>query len=238
MNSMHTPSEGRKAIITGGSSGIGKSITRKLSASGYTTVVADVQAPAPESKQSHFFPVDLTHPDEIDTFHRKVMDAVGVPDVLVLNAGQGIHEKLTEGDPNLWEQVFRLNVFSTLRLVRAFAPAMLGQGRGDIIFMSSVSSQKAFPYGGIYGASKAALDMIAETLRLEVQPMIRVTTLHPGVVNSDFFSNIIHGAQTPESIGWGAVSPDQIADAVLFAIHQPAGVAVNDIVIRPAAQPL
>lgn len=226
----------RKAIITGGSSGIGRSVTHKLSKAGFITVVADIQEP--EDKQSHFFQVDLKQPDEIDGFYKKVIAAVGIPDVLVLNAGQGIHEKLTEGDPNLWEQIFQLNVFSALRLVRAFVPQMIRQERGDIIFTSSVASRQAFPYGGIYGATKAAIDMIAETLRLEVQPAVRVTTLHPGVVDSGFFNNMIHGSQTAESIGWGALSPDQVADAVLFAINQPAGVAVNDMVIRPVAQPL
>lgn len=226
----------RKAIITGGSSGIGKSIAKKFFNAGFTTAITDIETP--EDHQGYYFPVDLKQCKEVDGLYEKVMSTMGMPDILVLNAGRGIHEKLTEGNPDTWEQIFQVNVFSALRLVRAFVPGMLDQGRGDIVFISSVSSRHAYPYGGIYAATKAALDMAAETLRLEVQPSIRVTTVHLGVVDTNFFNNIINGSQTPDSIGWGALHPDQVADAVLFAVSQPAGVALNDMVIRPVAQPM
>lgn len=226
----------RKAVVTGGSSGIGNSIVKKFSEAKFTTAIADVDAP--EGNQGHFFLTDLTHAEEINSFHDKVINMMGIPDILVFNAGRGIHERLTEGNPDIWEQIFKLNVLSTLRLIRAFVPDMLKHGAGDIVFISSVSSRHTYPYGGIYAATKAAIDMVAETLRLEVQPSVRVTTLHPGVVDSNFFKNMINGSQTPESIGWGALKPEQVADAVLFAVNQPPGVALNDIVIRPVAQPM
>lgn len=226
----------RKAIITGGSSGIGRSIVKKFADAGFIITIADIEVP--QDHQGYFFPVDLKQRKEVDGLYGKVMDTMGVPDILVLNAGRGVHEKLAEGSPDTWEQIFQLNVFSALRLIRAFVPGMLKQEKGDIVFISSVSSRHAFPYGAIYAATKAAIDMVAETLRLEVQPSIRVITLHPGVVDTNFFGNMINGSQTPESIGWGALHPDQVADAVLFAVSQPAGVALNDIVIRPIAQPM
>lgn len=229
-------SENRRAFITGGSSGIGRSIASKFADAGFVTTIADIETP--QDFNGYFFPVDLKHSEEADSLYGKLMDTMGMPDVLVLNAGRGVHEKLTEGNPDTWEQIFRLNVFSALRLIRAFVPGMLRQERGDIIFISSVSSRHAYPYGGIYAATKAAIDTLAETLRLEVQPSIRVTTLHPGVVDTNFFGSMINGSQTPESIGWGALHPDQVADAVLYAVSQPAGVALNDIVIRPVAQPM
>lgn len=226
----------RKAVVTGGGSGIGKSIVHALQEAGFQTVTADIKAP--EDLPGHFFRADLTRPEQIDDFCTKVVEATGMPDVLVCNAGQGIHEKLTEGNPSVWEHIFQLNVFSTLRLIRAFVPEMIKRETGDVVFISSVASRHAYAYGGIYAATKAAIDCIAETLRLEVQPAVRITVIHPGVVDTSFFDDMINGSQTPASIGWGALKPQEIADSVLFALTRPRDVMLNDIVIRPAAQPM
>lgn len=229
-------STSRKAIVTGGSSGIGKSIVQKFSEAGIAPVTADIQ----ETGQlpGHFIPVDLEQPAQIDRFCEEVHETIGEPDILVCNAGRGVHQKLTEGDPDTWETIFRLNVFSSFRLIRWFVPAMTENKRGDVVFISSVSSDHAYEYGGIYAATKAAIDQMAETLRLEVQPSVRVTVVRPGVVDTGFFEQIIDGTQTPEDIGWGALDPDRVAESVLFAVSQPAGTALNNIVIRPAAQPM
>lgn len=226
----------RKAIVTGGASGIGKSIVQKFFDAGITSVAADIKEA--DDSPGRFFSVDLTQAAQIDRFCKEVMETVGAPDILVCNAGRGVHEKLTEGDPDTWENIFRLNVFSSFRLIRAFVPEMLKNDGGDVVFISSVSANHAYKYGGIYASTKAAVDQMAETLRLEVQPKIRVTVLHPGVVDTNFFEDVIHGTQTPEDIGWGALSPDRVAESVLFAITQPKGTALNNIVIRPSAQPM
>ncbi len=226
----------RKAIVTGGGSGIGKSIVQKFSDAGITTVTADLKET--ENLPGIFLPVDLTQPTQIDQFCNEVIKTIGDPGILVCNAGRGIHEKLTEGDPDTWENIYRLNVFSSFRLIRAFVPAMLENNWGDVVFISSVSANHAYEYGGIYASTKAAVDQMAETLRLEVQPAVRVTVVHPGVVDTNFFEDMIHGTQTPEDIGWGALSPDRVAESVLFAVTQPKGTALNNIVIRPAGQPM
>jgi NADP-dependent 3-hydroxy acid dehydrogenase YdfG len=225
-----------RAVVTGGGNGIGKSIAHKLAEAGFVVGVGDLM----HSEDIPFstFIIDFTQPDQIDKFYEEIIDALSVPQVLVLNAGRGVHQKLAEGDPDTWEYIFQLNVFSALRLIRLFVPEMLKKKSGDIIFISSVAARQPYAYGGIYAASKAALDVVAETLRLEVQPTLRVTTIHPGVVDSDFFKNMVSGSHTPEDIGWGALTPVQVADAVMYAVMQPAGVALNDIVIRPAAQPM
>lgn len=226
----------RKAVVTGGSSGIGKSIVQKFSEAGITTITADINGV--DNLPGKFFPVDLTQPNQIDGFCKEVTETTGDPDILVCNAGRGVHEKLTEGNPDTWENIFRLNVFSSFRLIRAFVPAMVENDGGDVVFISSVSADHAYEYGGIYAATKAAVDQMAETLRLEVQPAVRVTVVHPGVVDTNFFEDMIHGTQTPEDIGWGSLSPDRVAESVLFAVTQPRETALNNIVIRPAAQPM
>lgn len=226
----------RKAVITGGSSGIGKSIIHKFSKAGIETAAADLNKK--NDLPGHFFQVDLTDAGQTEKFIADVKDVMGNPNILVCNAGKGIHERLTEGNPDSWEKIFQLNVFSTFRLIRAFVPQMGKQTTGDVVFISSVSSNHAYTYGGIYTATKAAIDQLAETLRLEVQPNVRVTVIHPGVVDTDFFKNMISGTQTPEEIGWGALHPDHVAESVLFAISQSQEVMLNNIVMRPAAQPM
>lgn len=225
----------RKAVITGSASGIGKSIAQKFMDAGITTASCDIK----ENELTDFFyRTDLTQPPEVEEFCDKVHHSMGEPDILVCNAGRGIHQKLTEGEPDSWEDIFRLNVFSSFRLIRNFVPAMVNKQRGDVVFISSVSSSHAYQYGGIYSATKAAIDQLAETLRLEVQPEVRVLVVHPGVVDTNFFEAMISGTQTPEEIGFGSVHPDKVADAVFYALQQPRGLMLNDIVIRPTAQPM
>jgi predicted outer membrane repeat protein len=167
-----------------------------------------------------------------------INNKIGTPDIIICNAGRGIHELLKDGNPETWEEIFRINVFGALRIINGFLPAMIEKEEGDIVFISSVSSHHPYQGGAIYAATKAAIDIIAETLRLEVQPNIRVITVSPGVVSTNFFKNIINGSQTPETIGWGALEPDDIADTIFYAISQPHNVAINNIVIRPVAQPM
>jgi NADP-dependent 3-hydroxy acid dehydrogenase YdfG len=228
----------RKAIITGGSSGIGKSLVNRFCSENIKTAYADIVAPQEKIEGSLFFQINLAEPDQVRNFIDSINFKIGTPDILVCNAGKGIHQFLKDGNPDIWEEIFKINVFGTLRIIRGFLPSMVEKGKGDIVLISSVSSKHPYPCGAIYAATKAALDIIAETLRLETQPVIRVINVAPGVVDTNFFNNIIDGNQTPESIGWGALEPDDIADAIYYAISKPHNIAINNIVIRPIAQPM
>lgn len=228
----------KSVLVTGGSSGIGLSIVKKFSQEGSLTVYADITTPSGSPENAQFIKADVCKRGDVQRLYEETITQIGVPDVLVCNAGKGIHETLYEGDPELWLDVFQNNVFGALRIIRAFLPQMKVRGSGDVIFISSVSASKPYPGGAIYTASKAALDVIAETLRLEVQPDIRVTVISPGVVDTGFFENIIHGNQSVQSIGWGAIAPEDIAEAVFYAVSRPDTIALNNIVIRPAAQPM
>lgn len=222
------------AIITGGSSGIGQEICRKLSEAGYHVINADVEKPKKEQKNVQHISCDITKASEVDKLAAEVGRYSG-PGVLVLNAGRGIHQKLREGNPEEWAHILDLNLMGNLRVLRVMLPFMQ---QGHIIFTSSVSAETTYPWGGIYGASKAALETIAETLRLEEQPGIKVGVIRAGVVDTNFFNSMISGSQTVETIGWGAVSAEEIAEAVLFMLKQKDNTAVNAITIRPAPQSL
>ncbi|GHA53616.1 SDR family oxidoreductase [Pontibacter akesuensis] len=223
-------------MISGGGSGIGSAVAEKLAAAQVITAIADLHAPEQSRKSTHFFTCDVTDASAIDGLFTDVQQQVGSPDILVCSAGLGVHEKLTEGDPDKWQHVINTNLMGTLRLIRAFVPAMLEAGYGDVVIVSSVSAGQAYPYGGVYAATKTALEIVAETLRHEVLPTIRVTVVAPGVTDTAFFKNTLSGSQTAESIGYGALTAGQVADAVLFALMQPPGVSINHITLRPTAQ--
>lgn len=228
---------GNRAVVSGGSSGIGFAIAAKLAAKGILTTIADLNTPDLLPENCSFCQCDVSNGHNVNALFTQVQEKPGLPDILICSAGRGIHEKLTEGDPEKWRQIIETNLLGALRMVRAFVPGMQQAGHGDVVFISSVAAQQAYPYGGIYAASKAALEVVAETLRLEVLPAIRVTVVAPGVTDTAFFENTVSGFHTTEDIGYGAVSADQVADAVLFALQQPPGVSVNHITVRPTGQP-
>lgn len=228
--------KGRRALISGGNSGIGSAIVDKLIAAGTQTAIADVSFSDHCSAFALKFLCDVASASDIDALYAKVTEQLGVPDILVLSAGRGIHEKLTEGDPEKWRQIIETNLLGALRMVRAFVPGMLEAGQGDIVFISSVAAHKPYAYGGVYAATKSALEVVAETLRQEVLPTLRVTVIAPGVTETNFFKNTVSGTQTAESIGYGSISPEEVADAVLFSLGQPSGVSINHITLRPTAQ--
>nr|WP_255749382.1 SDR family NAD(P)-dependent oxidoreductase [Pontibacter liquoris] len=229
--------KGRKALISGGASGIGRAIAARLIQEEVATALADLHLPGEAPPATKTFRCDVTSGPDVDTLFAGVQASIGAPDILVCSAGRGIHEKLTEGDPAKWQQAIEVNLLGALRMIRAFVPGMVAEGQGDVVLISSVAAGQAYTYDGVYGASKAALEVIAETLRLEVLPLVRVTVIAPGVTDTPFFEHTISGSHTAAAIGFGAISPEVVADAVLYALRQPKGVSVNRITVRPTAQP-
>jgi NADP-dependent 3-hydroxy acid dehydrogenase YdfG len=226
------------ALVTGGASGIGLACAQRFAKEGARVIVADIQQPEIEAENIYFKETDITAVASIDELYGWISRNDLIPDIIISNAGRGISEKLAEGDPEKWQSIFQLNVMGHLRIIRSYLPQMLEKkGSSDVLFISSVAARKPHPWGGIYSASKAALQALAETLRLEVQPKIRVSTILPGVVDTHFFENTIGGNQSVEDMGWGALQPEQIADAAYYILSRPEGVAINELTIRPVAQP-
>lgn len=225
------------AVVTGASSGIGKAIAETLAQQNYQVVNADLH---PLAKQELIDTVtcDITSAGDMDTLYTYVMENYGVPQVLISNAGQGIHEKLSEGDPEKWKQVIDTNLMGTLRFIRAFLPSMLEHEKGSIVFVSSTAGHQAYEYGAVYSATKAALNMVAKTLRLETAERLRVFSVCPGVVDTGFFKNMIGSNHTVKDIGWGSLSPRQVADTVLYLLQLPPSVNIPEVTIVPVKQVL
>lgn len=220
----------RRALVTGAASGIGRATVNALRAAGAEVAGTDRAGASPSCLAA-----DLSRGEDVDALYRAVQERLGAPDILVSCAGLGVHERLAEGDPAKWARVLEVNVLGALRLIRAFVPDMLAEG-GDVVIVSSVAARTAYPWGGPYAASKAALEMLAETLRLEVLPAVRVTTIAPGVVDTPFFAHMLSGNQTVEEIGVGAVHPEQVAELIVYAVSRPSNMVLNHLTVRPRGQ--
>ncbi len=224
------------ALVTGGCSGIGKAIARKLSREGIKVIVADVAEQGEQNNNIEYRHCDIRKGEDIDALYAWTTENFGHPDYLILNAGQGIQEKLTEGDPEKWKKTLEINILGALRCIRAFTPNMISQKSGNVVFISSVSANQPHPYGGIYAASKTALEVIAETLRLETLPHINVTVVSPGIVDTAFFEHQVSGNTSVEEMGMGAISPQEIAEDVWYALNKKKGTSINKIITRPTLQ--
>lgn len=228
----------KTTLISGAAGGIGYAIAEAQARKGSRTIIADIREPARLPENMLYHHTDISAASSIEELYQFLHQQNQIPDLIVCNAGRGISERLAEGDPEKWQSIFNLNVMGHLRLIRSFLPQMLEKKHAtDIVFISSIAARKPHAWGGIYAASKAALQSIAETLRLELQPKIRVSSVLPGVVDTDFFKNRMGGEESAEDFDWGSLKPEDVADAVQYIISRPEGVAVNELTIRPAAQP-
>ena len=224
------------ALITGGSNGIGLAIANLFSKNKIKVAVADVEAYKGEDSNILYKKCDVSKGNQIDELYSWTTNNMGHPEVLVVNAGRGIREKLTEGDPEKWQRIIDINLMGSLRCIRAFVPGMLERKKGHIIFISSVAAGQPHPYGGIYSAAKTALEVVAETLRLETLPHLKVTVVSPGITDTGFFSNQLSGNHSIEDLEMGAITAEEIAEDVFYAISKKKGTSINKIITRPIAQ--
>jgi NAD(P)-dependent dehydrogenase (short-subunit alcohol dehydrogenase family) len=232
----------RRALVTGGASGIGLAVVERLLDAGVRVAAVDLRPVPVEHHNLLCLEADITDGEQVDACFERVVEHFEGLDLLVSNAGMGIHERLDEGDPDKWQRVVETNLVGAMRCVRAFVPLLERDtgpdGPRDVVIVSSVADQKPYSYGGAYAASKAGLSAMAETLRLELLPQVRVTTVRPGMVDTSFFEHSVHASSpTPQEVGFTAVPAGEVAEAIFFALTRPQSVAINELVIRPADQP-
>lgn len=158
------------------------------------------------------------------------LERFGRIDEVFANAGFGAARGFLEESPEHWRSMVLTNVLGPALTIRATLPHMLERGSGHYIVTSSIAGRRVLP-GSLYSATKFAATAIGEALRQELRgrddgKLIKTTLIEPGMVDTPFFEN------RPES----ALADDDIARAVAFALDQPEGVDVNEILIRPINQ--
>ncbi|MEY9967344.1 NADP-dependent 3-hydroxy acid dehydrogenase YdfG [Streptacidiphilus sp. MAP12-16] len=240
--------EGRVAVVTGASSGIGAATARRLAEEGFRVELLArrsdrVEALAKEigaaGGQASAHTVDVIDRAAVDAFAAS-LDRV---DVLVNNAGGAFGaDSVEQGDPADWRQMFEVNVLGVLHMTQALLPALRASGDGTVLVLSSTAAFTAYEGGGGYVAAKAGAHAIAGTLRLElVGEPIRVIEIAPGMVKTEGFAltRFDGDAARAASVYAGVAEPlsaEDVADTIAWTVTRPAHVNVDLLVVRPRAQ--
>lgn len=242
----------RTAIVTGASSGIGAAIARGLGALGWTVAIgarrtdllaAVGRAVEADGGRAFAHALDVTRADAIEAFFAAVEEALGPADVVVSNAGIGVPGMLHELAVADLEREIATNLLGPMLVARRALPSMLARGRGDLVFISSMNVVAPRPFQGGYTASKAGVEGIAHTLRMELEGTgVRATIVRPGPTRSEF--GVTWGTDILVRIldswkRWGLLRHPEILDAeavaraVVSAVTAPPGANVDVIQVNP-----
>jgi NADP-dependent 3-hydroxy acid dehydrogenase YdfG len=233
--------QGRRAIVTGASSGIGAATARTLAGLGATVVLvgrdasrlAAVEAQCPGARS---IALDVRDAARV----RAQLGELGA-DLVVNNAGLALGaEKLPDGDPEEWAVVVDTNLMGVLHVLRATLPAMRAAGRGDHVLIGSVAGRQVYPGGNVYCATKHAVRALYEAQRLDLAGSgVRVSTVDPGMVATNFSETRFHGDTARARAvyaGMTPLKPEDVAEAVAWIVTRPAHVNVGEIVLWPTDQ--
>ncbi|MHA1547618.1 MAG: SDR family oxidoreductase [Alphaproteobacteria bacterium] len=235
--------EGRVAIVTGASSGVGRAMARLFAAHGAKVVLAArtadrLDALAAELAGDHLVvPTDLARPDNVEALVARARDHFGRVDILIANAGQFTTGPAVEGDPAVWDEVLAVNVNSVFRLVRATLPGMIAARSGDIIVTSSIAGHAMMPQEPVYSASKHAIQAFVHSVRSQVaRHNVRVGAIAPGTILNELWG-ITEQAEIDRRVAdHSGLRSEDVAEACLFMLTRPANVTIRDLVILPQGQ--
>src|SRR5262245_38270531 len=233
--------QGKLCLVTGASSGIGLATARRLAEEGARVVLAArraerLKALARELPGSETLELDVRDGERVT----RVLGGRAF-DVVVANAGLGRGlGPLQAGESSDWDEMIDTNIKGLLHTVRATLPAMIERGRGDVVVLGSVAGRQVYPGGNVYCATKHAVRALYEGMRIDAAGKgIRFTTVDPGLVETEFSIVRFRGDEERAKktyAGFDVLTPDDVADVILFALTRPAHVNVGEIVLWPTDQ--
>jgi NADP-dependent 3-hydroxy acid dehydrogenase YdfG len=258
------PLNGRVALVTGTSAGIGQAIALDLAARGAGVIlnarresrldelaqrITDQHGMVDNKPRAIGVPGDASDDATIDAMLEAAQEHFGKPaDLIVANAGRGLSGSVMTSDTDQWEEMIRTNLLGVAKLMRRTGQLLLKLNETrdwskhpcDIVVLGSTVGRHISPFSSMYGATKFGVNSLAEAARRELGPKgIRVTLIEPGIVKSEFQSV---AGYDPESFGQlmekfaPVLVPEDVARTIGFIVSQPAGVHVCDVVIRPTRQ--
>ena len=221
------------AVVTGAGSGIGEAIATLLHEEGAKVVLAGrnkdkLQNVANQLAQDSVkvVPTDVTN-KEVDELMKIAQQTFGGLDIVINSAGQMLSSKITDYQVDEWDSMIDVNIKGTLYTAQAALPTMLEQSSGHLINIASISGFEVTKSSTIYSATKAAVHTITQGLEKELAKTgVKVTSISPGMVDT-----AITAAYNPSDRK--KLDPQDIAEAVLYALTQPKHVNVNEITVRP-----
>lgn len=222
------------AVVTGAGSGIGEAIATLLHEEGAKVVLAGrnkdkLQNVANQLAQDSVkvVPTDVTNKEEVDELMKIAQQTFGGLDIVINSAGQMLSSKITDHQVDEWDSMIDVNIKGTLYTAQAALPTMLEQSSGHLINIASISGFEVTKSSTIYSATKAAVHTITQGLEKELAKTgVKVTSISPGMVDT-----AITAAYNPSDRK--KLDPQDIAEAVLYALTQPKHVNVNEITVRP-----
>ncbi|RZJ90055.1 MAG: SDR family oxidoreductase [Hymenobacter sp.] len=235
-------------IITGASSGIGEATALLLAERGAKVVLgargserlaALTNRITAAGGEAVYAPTDVKKRADLTALVALAQKQYGKLDVFINNAGIGPLSLLEDLRVEDWEEMIDVNIKGTLYGIAAGLPVFRQQGFGHFINVISTAGLKIVPMQAVYAGTKNAVRTISEGLRQEAGDKLRVTSISPGFVKTNFAESMTNPevkAQIINAMDKIAISPAAIARAIAFAIEQPADVDVGDIVVRPTAQ--
>ncbi|MEU0073109.1 SDR family oxidoreductase [Streptomyces sp. NPDC006332] len=245
---------GRTAVVTGAASGIGEAVAVLLAARGarvallarreerLAELAAKIEA---DGGQALAVAADVTDEASVDAAVTRIHEAYGAVDLVVNSAGVMLPNPVDDGRIDEWRRMLDTNVTGVLRVIRAFTGDLVSvaaEGRtADLVNISSVGAHVAFPHYAVYGATKAAVTYLSESLRTEFGPRdVRVTNIEPGLTESELKSHIDNRDLSGQLDGMfdalGGLASEEVADVVAYVASRPRRVNLRQIVVLPTRQ--
>jgi NADP-dependent 3-hydroxy acid dehydrogenase YdfG len=244
---MSEPLSGVTAVVTGASSGIGAATARALAAAGASVALlarrADRLAALAGAlgQRATAHPVDVTDYDTVRATIDRIAETSGI-DIVVCNAGHMSAAPVTESDFADWRTMVDVNVLGVFAAVHAAAPHLIKAAQGsrgvaDLITVSSVAGRKISAGNTVYAATKHAVGAFTEGIRLQLgERHVRVGVVEPGLVRTELTEATGRGTPDIPDSDMAVLEPEDIADAIVFAVTRPARMAINELLTRPVEQ--
>jgi NADP-dependent 3-hydroxy acid dehydrogenase YdfG len=245
---------GRTAVVTGAASGIGEAIAVLLAAQGAKVALlarrqerldAVVEKIRADGGQALAVVADVTDDGSVDAAVERIHAAYGAVDLVVNSAGVMLPNPVDDGRVDEWQRMIDTNVTGVLRMIRAFTADLVGtaaEGRtADLVNISSIGAHITFPNYAVYGATKAALTYLSQSLRGEFGPRdVRVTNVEPGLTQTELASHIDSDGLREQLGGMvdavGTLSAEEVADVVAYVASRPRHVNLRQIMVLPTRQ--
>ncbi|MEV0094743.1 SDR family oxidoreductase [Streptomyces sp. NPDC050738] len=250
----YTSLAGRTAVITGAASGMGAATALLLAAQGARVALlarradrldelaAKIEA---DGGQALAVTADVTDAASVDAAVARVHEVFGPADLIVNSAGVMLPNPVDDGRVDEWQRMIDTNVTGALRMIRAFVPDLLAaaaEGRtADLVNISSIGAHVTFPNYAVYGATKAALTYLSESLRGELGPRdVRVTNIEPGLTDTELGGHIDNKDLSGQLDGMyeaiGTLASEEIADLIAYVTSRPRHINLRQVIVLPTRQ--